>query len=90
MFIEDGHSSRVTLSLLVDGVRFPLRQVCPGIVYLSKFSEPVPPGDALIVIGIDGEEKVLDVYLPDGIVESKVCYDQRFLDHSVQRAAWNG
>jgi hypothetical protein len=88
MFIEDGHSSRVSLSLLVNGVHYPLRQVCPGVVYLSKFSNAVPPGDALIVIGIDGEEKVLDVYLPDGISESNVKYSQRFLDDSVQLAAW--
>jgi hypothetical protein len=89
MVKENGHSARVTLSLLVNGVRYSLRQVCPEEVYLSEFVAAVPPSDALIEIGIDGEQKMLDVFLPDGISESRVAYSQRFLDYSVQNAAWN-
>lgn len=57
---------------------------------MSDFVAAVPPGDALIVIGIDGMQKALDVNLPEGINDARVAYNQHLLDDSVQLAAWNG
>jgi hypothetical protein len=74
MLRAEGYSADVALSLVISGTRLPVQQVCPDAVYLSEFRGPFPPGDALIVIGVDGEEKQMDVVLPNGITGTRVDY----------------
>jgi hypothetical protein len=74
MLKAEGYSAEVALSLVIAGTRLPVQQVCPDALYLSEFNVPFPPGDALIVIGVDGEEKQMDVVLPNGITSTRVNY----------------
>jgi hypothetical protein len=61
----DRHSTRVRMTLLVDGVSYEVAQVGPD--YLI-FREPVQlsPCEGLLSIAIDGNERLRTVRLTDG------------------------
>ena len=62
-----GYSSRVALSLVVGDQELALSLVHPGSVIVRDACEPIPPSDAKLIVEIDGQPQVRDVYLPDGI-----------------------
>jgi hypothetical protein len=69
-----GHSSKVTLDLLVNGAKIGLSQVCPDELFLESACEPIPPMEGQILIGIDGVTKIMDVFLPHGITGRRISY----------------
>lgn len=69
-----GHSSKVTLDLLVNGAKIGLSQVCPNELFLEDICEPIPPMEGQVLIGIDGVTKIMDVFLPYGITDRRVSY----------------
>lgn len=62
-----GYSSRVVLKLVVGDQELALSLVHPRSVMVRDACEPIPPTDAKLIVEIDGQPQVRDVYLPDGI-----------------------
>jgi hypothetical protein len=63
---QGGHSARVNMRLLVGERSVPVVQLGPDFLLVG---EPVdlPPGEASMVMQVDGSESRWRVFLPDGI-----------------------
>jgi hypothetical protein len=77
-----GFSTNMTGFLAVDGRRVPLGQLGPAHCIVRE-SLSVPPGEAEILVVVDGRESRLSVYLPDGITadQPRVTY-QSLANHN--------
>jgi hypothetical protein len=62
-----GYSARVVLTLVVGDKKLALSHAHPGTVIVRDACEPIPPSDAKLIVEIDGQPQVRDVFLPDGI-----------------------
>ncbi len=63
---QGGHSARVNMRLLVGERSVPVVQLGPDFLLVG---EPVdlPPGEASMVMQVDGSESRWTVFLPNGI-----------------------
>ena len=70
-----GHSADVRMQLNVGGRSLKLAQLGPGFAILALPAD-VPPGDAEIVLSIDGNERRWNVILPNGLSRdgTKLCF----------------
>ena len=61
-----GHSADVKMHLVLDGKPLPIAQLGSDFLILR---EPInhPPANAVLFFSIDGNERVREVRLPDGI-----------------------
>jgi hypothetical protein len=63
---QGGHSADVRMRLLLDGASLPLAQLGPDFLLLESSADHAP-GEATIVVSIDGNERSWGVRLPEGI-----------------------
>lgn len=61
-----GYSATVRLSLVYGGGVIPLEQVAGDWIIAEK-SIVLPPGEAQVVVEVDGRESKRKVYLPEGM-----------------------
>jgi hypothetical protein len=61
------YSAKVVLTLLVGGLSLSLSHVGPNEIVVRDACDPVPPGDARLLIRVDGSKKYRDIFLPHGI-----------------------
>jgi hypothetical protein len=61
-----GYSATVRLNLVYAGGVVPLEQVAGDWVIPEK-SVVLPPGEAQVVVEVDGRESKRNVYLPEGM-----------------------
>jgi hypothetical protein len=61
------YSAKVVLSLFVGGVTLSLSHVGPNEIIVRDECEPIPAGDARLLICVDDSKKVRKVFLPHGI-----------------------
>jgi hypothetical protein len=62
----NGHSAEVRIQLFVDGHVLKIAQIGPHFLMLDQLIEH-PPGEAEILMTVDGKEERWRVHLPDGI-----------------------
>lgn len=65
MITSTGHSSLVTLELIVGGARFKLMQAADSFAKLAVPIE-LPASDAEILMHVDGKPTRMPVFLPEG------------------------
>jgi len=65
-----GHSADVRMKLYVNGHVFAIGQLGPDFLILDDTADQ-PPGEAEILLSIDGRERRWKVRLPDGIACGK-------------------
>lgn len=72
------YSAEVDMFLEFDGDKLPLGQLGPSHCIVER-TRSLPPGEAEIVLQIDGRESRLPVFLPDGISpnQPRVAYQSR-------------
>jgi hypothetical protein len=72
---SSSYSAHVDMFLVLDDHKLPLGQLGPAHCILEQERE-FPPGDAEIVLIIDGRESRMPVYLPNGISpgQTRVAY----------------
>jgi hypothetical protein len=61
------YSANVVLTLIVGGLSFALSHVGPNEIVVRDDCDPIPPGDAKLVIRVDRLQKSRDIFLPHGI-----------------------
>ncbi len=61
-----GYSATVRLNLVFSGGVVPLEQVAE-IWIIPRKSVVLPPGEAQVVVEVDGRESKRNVYLPEGM-----------------------
>lgn len=63
---QHGHSADVEMRLIVDRQSLPVAQLGPGFLLLDS---PIdhPPCDALVIVLVDGDDRMLHIRLPDGM-----------------------
>jgi hypothetical protein len=66
------YSAKVVLSLLVGGVTLSLSHVGPNEIIVRDECEPIPAGEAKLLIRVDDSRKVRNVFLPHGIPGPRV------------------
>ena len=64
-----GHSARVTMRLLVDGLCFPIRQMGPDFLLVEHLVNH-PPATASVELHVDESKRTWKVYLPEGLSAS--------------------
>jgi hypothetical protein len=67
MGAHNGHSSRVALTLLIDGVELALSHVGSSRFVVRDPCDPRPAGDAEIVIEVNDSAERYKVFLPRGL-----------------------
>jgi hypothetical protein len=67
MAATSSYSANVVLTLIVDGQSFALSHVGPAEFVVRDNCEPIPAGNAQIVIRVDNKRKSKRVYLPHGV-----------------------
>lgn len=67
MIAHNGYSSKVTLTLLIDGMELALAQVGSSRFIVRDQCQPLPPCDAEIVIEVNGSAERYKVFLPGGL-----------------------
>jgi hypothetical protein len=67
MIAHNGYSSRVALTLVIDGVDLALSQVGSRRFVVRDKCEPLPPCNAEIVIEVNGSAESYKVFLPAGL-----------------------
>jgi len=63
----NGYSSKVSLTLLIGGAALSLSHVGPNSIVVQDDCQPLPAGDAEIVIKVDRSEDKYKVFLPHGV-----------------------
>jgi hypothetical protein len=65
-YSQTGHSADVKMHLILDGKPLSISQLGPDFLILET---PVnhPPDTAILFFSIDGNERIRDVRLPEGI-----------------------
>jgi hypothetical protein len=61
-----GYSAAVKMHLLLNGYSLPVAQMGPDFVILREAVEH-GPGDAQVVLNVDGDERRWHVRLPEGL-----------------------
>jgi hypothetical protein len=61
------YSAKVALTLLVGGLSLSLSHVGPHEIVVKDACEPIAPGNAKLLIRVDGSRKYRDIFLPHGI-----------------------
>jgi hypothetical protein len=64
---HNGYSSKVALTLLVDGVKLALSHVGSSKFVVRDHCDPHPAGDAEIVIEVNESAERYKVFLPHGL-----------------------
>lgn len=67
MIAQNGYSSKVALTLLIDGVELALSQVGSRQFVVRDKCEPRPAGDAEIVIDVNNSSERYKIFLPNGL-----------------------
>ena len=67
MAVESGYSAKVVLTLIVGGRSLSLSHVGPSEIVVRDQCEPIPPGDAKLLIRVDSSKKARSIFLPNGI-----------------------
>ena len=67
MAAHNGYSSKVALTLLIDGMKLALSHVGSRNFVVRDPCEPRPAGDAEIVIEINDSAERYNVFLPHGL-----------------------
>jgi hypothetical protein len=67
MIAHNGYSSKVALTLLIDGSQLALAQVGSSQLVVRDKCEPRPAGDAEIVIEVNDSAERFKVFLPYGL-----------------------
>jgi hypothetical protein len=62
-----GYSTKVKITLLASGQKHPVSHIGNSGIMLSEPSDPIPAGNALLLISIDDNKKKYPVVLPKGI-----------------------
>lgn len=65
-----GHSAKVAITLVSQGRQIPVAHVGNSGLLVRVLDEPVPPGEATLVIEIDDSKKQHRIVLPDGVSET--------------------
>ncbi|HMJ66992.1 MAG TPA: hypothetical protein VK615_16740 [Candidatus Binatia bacterium] len=60
------HSAVVKMRLIINGMSIPIKQMGPDFVFVESRND-YPPGEATIVLQIDGSQRQWQVRLPDGV-----------------------
>ena len=60
------HSAHVEMRLIVNGASISITQMGPDFLFVESATDH-PPGEATIVLQVDGSERQWQVRLPDGI-----------------------
>ena len=61
------YSANVVLTLVAGGVSYALSHVGPTEFVVRDVCEPIPSGNASIVIRVNNQRKTKRVYLPHGV-----------------------
>jgi hypothetical protein len=64
---DNGYSAKVVLRLLVNGAKLALSHVGPSGLVIKDDCEPMPSGNATLVIKVDQVTRRRQVYLPHGV-----------------------
>jgi hypothetical protein len=67
MIAHNGYSSKVALTLLIDGQRLALSHVGSSRIVVRDDCEPQPAGDAEFVIEVNDSAETYKVFLPFGL-----------------------
>ena len=67
MAVITPYSANVVLTLVAGGVSYALSHVGPTEFVVRDECEPIPAGNASIVIRVDNKRKTKRVYLPHGV-----------------------
>jgi hypothetical protein len=62
-----GYSAKVVLTLKVGEQRLALSHLGPTEMVVRDSCDPIPPGDAKILIQVDERKTKRRVYLPEGV-----------------------
>ena len=65
-----GYSADVRMQLCIDGYTFAIGQLGPDFIILDQ-PRDYPPGEAEILLSIDGRVRRWPVQLPDGVTAGK-------------------
>jgi hypothetical protein len=57
------------MGLLIDGAALPIAKLGPDFLVLEALAEH-PPGDAEVMVSVDGRKRTWPVYLPQGTTGS--------------------
>ena len=60
------HSAQVEMRLIVNGASISIAQMGPDFLFVESATNH-PPGEATIVLQVDGSERRWTVRLPDGV-----------------------
>ena len=60
------HSAKVEMQLIITGESIGITQMGPDFLFIAPAGE-YPPGEATIVLRVDGRERQWQVRLPEGI-----------------------
>jgi len=60
------HSAQVKMRLIVNAASLRITQMGPDFLFVESASDH-PPGEATIVLQVDGSERRWNVHLPNGI-----------------------
>jgi hypothetical protein len=67
MIAHNGYSSKVAITLLIDGSELALSQVGAGRFVVRDKCDLLPPSDAEIVVQVNGSAERYKVFLPKGL-----------------------
>ncbi len=64
---SSSYSSRVGLTLIIDGLQLAVSHVGNSGLMISGPCQPVPSGEAELIVSIDERHETHKIFLPDGI-----------------------
>jgi hypothetical protein len=67
MIAHNGYSSKVALTLRIDGTELALSQVGASRFVVRDKCELLPPSDAEIVVEVNGSAERYKIFLPNGL-----------------------
>jgi hypothetical protein len=72
MAIVKTYSAKVALKLVVGGSSLALSHVGPNEIIVRDECDPIPSGNARLLIRVDDSKKCRDIFLPHGIPGPRV------------------
>ena len=67
MIAHNGYSSKVVLTLLIDGMQLALSQVGASRFVVRDKCDLLPPSNAEIVVEVNGSAERYKIFLPNGL-----------------------
>jgi hypothetical protein len=67
MSVTSSYSANVVLTLIVGGISFALSHMGPDAFVVRDECEPIPAGNARIIIKVDKKKRIKRVFLPNGV-----------------------